>query len=115
VKKKMTKVTYIFRGSKKKVVTYFFSPLSFFFSSFYRLLLSRFGAFRDKGNLTTRGVQKRDKKNRRIFSAAAKNQKKYLLTSLFFPFAFAPAPLGLLGKQILPSLPLTPAPASNSQ
>jgi hypothetical protein len=44
---KMTKVTYICRGLKKKVVTCFISYIfSFFFGSF----LSRFWAFRNKGD-----------------------------------------------------------------
>jgi hypothetical protein len=54
--KKMTKVTYICRSAKKKVVTYFilflFLFLSIFFIDFFN---ARFGRF------VTRGVQKHEK------------------------------------------------------
>jgi hypothetical protein len=52
-KKKMTKVTYICRSAKKKVVTYFilFLFLFLFLSIF---LKGVFGAFRNKGSSKTR-------------------------------------------------------------
>jgi hypothetical protein len=54
-KKKMTKVTYICRSAKKKVVTYFI--LFYFYFYFYRFFLKAFF-----GRFVTRGVQKHENK-----------------------------------------------------
>jgi hypothetical protein len=57
-KKKMTKVTYIYRGAKKKVVTsyllYFIFIFIFIFIDFF--FKGVFGAFRNKGSSKTRKI-----------------------------------------------------------
>jgi hypothetical protein len=86
-KKKMTKVTYICRSAKKKVVTY--KKCGFFFLRVFFFTLGCFVRFffnRVFGRFVTRGVQKRDKKKSRenLLSSFQKKELTYLRHFFFF-------------------------------
>jgi hypothetical protein len=79
VKKQITKATYICRGAKKKVVTYFI--LFLFLFLFFRILLRAFF-----GRFVTRGVQKHEKHcfSKKYISAHHKKCGVFFLRFFFF-------------------------------
>jgi hypothetical protein len=84
-KKKMTKVTYICRSAKKKVVTYFilflFLFLFLFLSICFKALFGRF---------VTRGVQKHGKKNFRTSPSGLITKNAAFFSSSFFFLTLGP-------------------------